>query len=275
MSTRLPSPLTVDKSNCSEEKIANVIKSEQQRCCLVVPDATINKDDIIDEDDTISNNDSMENYEDDGNDDDDDDNDYNCSSNDFLNDEDQVDDADDDEDENNIYLNDPEHFEFECFSLEKIDSIMEKKCDNIMKHLNLSSALDALFLLEKFNWNAQRCIEIFDKDKQLFLQSYLSDNNNNNKTTTTTSILLTNKCSSNIQMDRNHVTKLSNYVNIFSNQSKLFENMFANDWNGFEFGKTIANVTEATKQQLKNLFCEICCVNMLNVELDMAAALGF
>ena len=83
-------------------------------------------------------------------------------------------------DETNIYLNDPEHFEYDCYGLEAIDWIMERKCERLIEALRLQEPVDALLLLKKFKWNVQRVIDIYEEDRPAFWQTYFSDNNNNN-----------------------------------------------------------------------------------------------
>lgn len=100
---------------------------------------------------------------------------YDCCHDDLIdyNEEDST-------DENNIYLNDPEQFEYDCYSLERIDWIMERKCERLIEALRLQEPVDALLLLKKFKWNVERVIEIYEEDRQAFWQTYFSDNNNNN-----------------------------------------------------------------------------------------------
>ncbi len=110
------------------------------------------------------------------------DEDYDCD--DYYYDNDNADFPDDDSlDVNDIYQNDPEHFEYTCYSLEKIDWIVEKKCERLIEHMSLEEPLDALFLLKMFKWNVQTIIDLYEKDKQTILQAFSSDKNNNNNST--------------------------------------------------------------------------------------------
>lgn len=83
--------------------------------------------------------------------------------------------------EEDPYVNDPEHFEYECVPLSKIDSITEKKCQRLVDALRLDDTLDAVYLLKQFKWNCARIIEMYAKDKQEFVSKYFSDDNNNNR----------------------------------------------------------------------------------------------
>ena len=98
---------------------------------------------------------------------------YNCSEiTDDLNEEES--------NENNIYTNDPEYFDYECYSLEKIDWIVEKKCEKLIEKMSLEDPIDALFLLKKFKWNTNKIIDIYEQDNKAFRNTYISDKNNNN-----------------------------------------------------------------------------------------------
>lgn len=160
--------------------------------------------------------------------------------------------AEDSTDENNIYLNDPERFEYECYDLEKIDWIVETKCRQLIDRLSLEDPINALDLLRKFKWNVQTIVDCYDQDKQSFLQTYFSDNNNNSQITATSS-----NCNK---------SKLLSYVNIFRNDSKIFASV---------------KEKEAEKKDLKvglickkfDTYCDICCMNQLDTELGMAAAI--
>jgi hypothetical protein len=173
--------------------------------------------------------------------------DYNNADFDFENDED---DAENDTDENNIYHSDPEYFDYECFQLEKIDWIMEIKCQRIMQHMQLDNPFDALCLLKQFRWNAKLIIDAYEQDPQIFMQTHFNDNNNNKG------------ISGN---DKNlSRSKLLSYINIFNNESKLFADLIEQEKQ--------TNAQESNK--LFNKYCDICCVNNLNIELGMAAAIS-
>ena len=133
--------------------------------------------------------------------------DLDCLDDDYNNHDDHED--DDEEEEQSLYLNDPEHFDFECFPIDKIDSIVEKKCETLNNHLNFDDMYDSLYLLKKFKWNAQNIIETYEKDKVNFLQTYFSDNNNN-------------KSLNPSSMDSVDHARLSFYINIYTDESKLF-----------------------------------------------------
>lgn len=176
------------------------------------------------------------------------DEDYGCDYSDDI--VDYGDFNEDSTDESNIYLNDPEHFEYECFELEKIDWIVETKCQRLIDILKLEDPINALVLLKKFKWNVQKIINSYEQDKPTFIQTYFSDDNNNNQV----------KAASD-----NSRSMLLSYVNIFKNESNVF-----------------ASIKEqAEKKDLKvglickkiDKYCDICCTNELDTELDMGAAL--
>lgn len=158
---------------------------------------------------------------------------------------------DDSTDENNIYLNDPEQFEYDCYPLERIDWIMERKCERLIEALRLHEPVDALLLLKKFKWNVQRVIDMYEEDKQAFWQTYFSDNNNNNDVKATSE-----NCNRSL---------LLSYVNIFKNDSKIFANV--------KTSKQLAVTSSNLNSKKFDTYCDICCTNKLNIELDMAAAI--
>lgn len=146
----------------------------------------------------------------------------------------------------NLYSNDPEYFDYECYPLEKIDWILESKCEKVMSVLKLDDPFDALYLLKQFKWNAQRIIEVYHKDEQLFREAYFSDNNNNKSNTPATS--------STSHLDR---FKLDSFVNIFSSESKIFKIKSPSKLGA----KPRANVN----------YCNICCTNKPNADHEMIA----
>lgn len=86
--------------------------------------------------------------------------------------------------ENNIYTSDPEYFDYECYSLESIDWIVETKCETIIEKMNLEDPIDALFLLKEFKWDLNKIIDIYEQDTISFKKTYISDKNNNNDVAT-------------------------------------------------------------------------------------------
>lgn len=132
--------------------------------------------------DTHDDNDTLENeqYDDDNDDyyDDDHNNNYICDSDDDGGGGGGV---DDDDEADDLYAHDPEHFEYECLPLNKIDTITEKKCQRLVDALRLDDNLDAVYLLKQFKWNCARIIEMYTKDNQGFVSTYFSDDNNNNR----------------------------------------------------------------------------------------------
>lgn len=174
---------------------------------------------------------------------------YNCSEiTDDLNEEES--------NENNIYTNDPEYFDYECYSLEKIDWIVEKKCEKLIEKMSLEDPIDALFLLKKFKWNTNKIIDIYEQDNKAFRNTYISDKNNNNDIGMKNDKKITSDGEYNRSM-------LLSYVNIFNEDSKIFTNI---DYKKEE--KIPLNLSKNF-----DTYCEICCTNLLNVDLDMAAAL--
>lgn len=158
---------------------------------------------------------------------------------------------DDDTTEDDIYKSDPEYFEYECYNLEQIDWIVEKKCERLIETLGLSDPIDALYLLKKFKWNVQRIFDAYETDKQGFLQAYISDKNNNNDV----------KASENCNR-----FMLMSYVNIFTNESKIFANVKTHE----EEKKPQIGVISGKKF---DTYCDICCMNQLDIESNMAAAI--
>ena len=148
-----------------------------------------------------------------------------------------------DDDIDTMHLNNPEYFEFECYPIDKIDFILENKCEKLISALKLDNPFDAIFLLKQFKWNSQKIIDLFMKDNQSFLETYFSDNNNNKSNTPTTS--------SN-QLDR---PRLDSFINIFSET-----NLFSSHLN-----KT--NSVDKSKETL--IYCNICCTNKPNSVLEM------
>jgi hypothetical protein len=129
---------------------------------------------------------------------------------DYYDDNDLDDDDLDSDNEDDLYCNDPEHFDYESYPIEKLDWIVEKKCEKVYSYLNLNDPLDAVYILKQFTWNLQKLIEAYDHDKQEFLKTYFSDKNNNNSKT--------------IQSIGDK-SKYISFVNIFSEESDGF---FAN-----------------------------------------------
>jgi len=157
----------------------------------------------------------------------------------------------DDEDfADNLYYKDPEHFEYECYPIEKIDWIQEKKCEKIINFLKLENPFDAIFLLKQFKWNSQKIIDLFTKDPQHFLETYFNDNNNNNKSNTTTI------------NNQNDKSKLDSFINIFSNNSDFFTPQ--NSATKLTNNKLNKETLSPSKLVLNN-YCNICCTNKLEL----------
>ena len=134
-------------------------------------DLSKNNENEEDEEATMEEEDDEDYYDDDQN------NNYICESDDDGGCGDGAGDLDVDD----PYANDPEHFDYECLPLNKIDSITEKKCQRLIDTLRLEDTLDAVYLLKQFKRNCARIIEMYTKDKQEFVSKYFSDDNNNNR----------------------------------------------------------------------------------------------
>ena len=147
-----------------------------------------------------------------------------------------------DDDPDNFYTNDPERFEYDCFPIEKIDWILEKKCEKIIHILKLDNPYDAIFLLKQFKWNSQKIVDIFNKDNQSFLEAYFSDNNNN-KSNTASSTSVVDQNNQNVRS-----SKLGSFINIFSNDSGIFGSLFRSKELIFE-----------NKAHGSLHYCSICC----------------
>jgi hypothetical protein len=183
------------------------------------------------DEDENNNEDDIDNYEDDFNYNYDDDNNNNYLS----------DDLEDDHDENNIYLNDPEYFEYESYPLDQLDWIIEKKCEKIYNYLNLNDPLDSIYILKQFTWNLQNLIEMYDKDKQTFLKTYFSDNNNNNSKTVQGNF---DRC------------KFTSFINIFNENSNFFNN-------NKKLNDSAQNNNNTINLKIQS-YCNICCDNKSN-----------
>jgi hypothetical protein len=156
-----------------------------------------------------------------------------------------------DDDSDNFYSTDPERFDYDCFPIEKIDWILEKKCEKIISTLKLENPYDAIFLLKQFKWNSQKIVDIFNKDNQSFLEAYFSDNNNNKSNTATSSTSVVNQNNLNFRS-----SKLDSFINIFSNESTIFRSPL----------KSKELVLENKKSEPGSLhYCGICCTNKLEM----------
>lgn len=184
--------------------------------------------DNLNEDNYDSNNEDYD--EEDCNYDDDHNNNYICES------EEEI-----EEDENDLYLNDPEYFEHECYPINKIDWILEQKCQKLMQNLKLDDPWDALYLLKQFKWNHSKIIELYTKDKASFLSLYFSDDNNNNSKKTIVS----------------EKTRLISYLNIYNENLPLFQK--------------IKNSSSSPSQKTIENYCSICCCTKTNPDNDMLA----
>lgn len=228
------------KNELSTTKEENEEDELQTSNSKTVLDNDENDDVEEEEEDENNNEDDIDNYEDDFNYNYDDDNNNNYLS----------DDLEDDHDENNIYLNDPEYFEYESYPLDKLDWIIEKKCEKIYNYLNLNDPLDSIYILKQFTWNLQNLIEMYDKDKQTFLKTYFSDNNNNNSKTVQGNF---DKC------------KFSSFINIFNENSNFFnknKKLCVNE------SSQNSNKSMMSNSKLQN-YCNICCDNKSNPSEEM------
>ena len=155
----------------------------------------------------------------------------------------------DDENENDLYLNNPEYFEYEAFPLEQIDIVIEKKCQRVISFLKFEDPLDSIFILKKFNWNTEKIYEEFKKDNLAFLKTYFSDDDNNNNSKTRYRDKL----------------QLTSYINIFNenNNSTIFKDM------------KLLSQTKSLISSKSIKYCDICCMsrqcNEENGECDMFA----
>lgn len=165
---------------------------------------------------------------------------------------------DDDDDLDNFYTNDPERFEYECFPIEKIDWILEKKCEKVVNCLKLDDPYDAILLLKQFKWNAQKIVDLFNKDSQNFLETYFSDNNNNNKSNTATpsSSATTEQNNQNVKS-----SKLDSFINIFTQESTMFKPIGTAAGHRQAVGLKL-DPTSNSRQH----YCNICCA----VKLEMS-----
>lgn len=198
-------------------------------------------------DDDHNNNYILENSAED--EDDDDDDDYYEDDQDNNHHYHSHDDDDDYEDQDEAHREslDPEFFDYESYPLEKLDWIVEKKCEQLISYLKLEDPLDALVLLRQFEWNHQTIIETYNKDKKQFIMDYLytGDSNNNNS-----------KKFDSLQ-DR---IKLASYLNIFGDSSNTLLNTLS------EKIKQIDS-SECSKREEDAGLCNICFTN----ETDLAS----
>lgn len=162
---------------------------------------------------------------------------YDCNYDDDLN----YDNDDENDNENDLYLNNPEHFEYESLPIESIDNIVEKKCQKVLSCLKLDDPLDSIYILKKFGWNCEKICDEFKKDKQVFLNAYFSDDNNNNSKT--------------IVKDK---LRLTSYINIFSEGNNL---------NIFKDLKIIPDYQSAKSSSKRADYCEVICIqNLLEIK---------
>lgn len=249
-------------SNCESVKSTSNEPTTSSKSNLNTNDNDDQLDDCIDYDNNNYYEPDQEEEEEEEEDYDDED-DY-CNYDDDHNNNNIFDSGEEDPDENDLYTADPEHFEYELYPLEKFDLIVEKKCEKILSNLKLDDPLDALYILKQFKWNTKTIIDLYDKDKQSFLNNYFSDNNNNNSKT--------------IIKDKN---RLTSYINIFNDKSELFK-----------LNKTLINpnrtLTASNKEspnkkpgttssqpiqcQRSTLnYCTICCETKTNPDIEMFA----
>ena len=115
-------------------------------------------------------------------------------------------DEDDEDYAQDFYSNDPEYFDYDSYPMEKLDWIMEMKCQQVMDQLKLDDPLDVLNILRQFKWDHQSVIEYFGKEKKQFLTNHLfsGDKNNNNSKRTSA----------------NDRLRLISYVNIFESSAE-------------------------------------------------------
>ena len=85
-------------------------------------------------------------------------------------------------DDEDPYENDPEYFEYKCFYIKDLKSILNEKCDKLSILLDLKP-MEASELLKRFKYNYFKIFDLVSKDRNLFIETYLiNDKNNNNKT---------------------------------------------------------------------------------------------
>jgi hypothetical protein len=186
------------------------------------------------------------------------DEDSNCNNYDH-NDQDNDDDGADDEDDDNHYTNDPEYFEYESYPIERLDWIVEKKCEALNEHLKLDDPFDVLTLLRQFKWNHQTLIEAYKKDRTRFLSTYLfsDDNNNNNEK-------VMNKTSV------NDFVRLVSYVGIFSGSQGGESAVAGQSRIQSRIGRLLASRHATHLKRPVDMFCNICCSTQVDelVTLD-------
>ena len=111
--------------------------------------------------------------------------------NDYDENEAMVDDNDDDDDDyygNSEELefedpyDDPEYYEYKCFYIKDINSVLKEKNDKICILLDIKEP-EANDLLKKFKFNYFKIYDLASKNKNSFIEAYLSDDNNNTKIT--------------------------------------------------------------------------------------------
>lgn len=254
-------PMNQEATSCvtkttDDEKMTNTAKSSSM--------SNLNEED----DDCGGVNDDYNYYDEEGEGDDD----YGCD----LDDGCDVDDNghDDDDDDDDPYAKDPEYFEYELFPLNKIDLIVEKKCERLRSHLKLDGKFDAIYLLKQFKWNCQKIIDLYEKDKQEFLQTYFSDNNNNSSKSAESSASYTKlnfylgifdpslSCpSSDMECIKSPVTMTTNDSSVAkSGSAKATKST----------GSEAASCSQKKKPTSPVSYCEVCCTTKPNIEQDIA-----
>lgn len=189
--------------------------------------------------------------------------------------------ANDDDDDDDPYVKDPEFFDYELFPLNKIDLIVEKKCERLRSHLKLDGKFDAIYLLKQFKWNCQKIIDLYEKDKQDFLQIYFSDNNNNSSKSAESTASYTKlnfylgifdsslSCpSSAMQCIKSPVTTTtenSAVVTAKTSQTAVKAAIKSSSTTGNDVA-----VTAKKKPTSPISYCEVCCTTKPNVEQDIA-----
>jgi hypothetical protein len=170
---------------------------------------------------------------------------------------------DDDDDENDYYTNDPEYFEYESYPIEKIDWIVERKCEAVMSHLKLDDPFDVLALLRHFKWNHQALVTAYNKDRKSFASTYLlySDDNNNNNSGNRSKVNVSDRI------------RLLSYVNIFGGCSSTSQSIYSKIQASLNKSSNSERVV-GPRADKDELFCSICCSTQIDelVALDECGA---
>lgn len=110
----------------------------------------------------------------------------------YEDDDDDIDGADDDDDDDDYYKNseeleyedpydDPEYYEYKCFYIKELKNVFREKIDKLSVLFDIKQP-EAEELLKKFKFNYFKIIDLVNKNKNLFIETYLNDDNNNSKT---------------------------------------------------------------------------------------------